>query len=156
VWGSIEYHTHGLDAGLAFARVRALAHRLHQERPFDVIHAHFIYPDGVVASRIGTELGVPVMTTEHAFWTPWLGDQPRVAAQVEPALPGIRLVTAVSEFLRQSVQAHARDRVETAVLPNVVDDAVFTPAPRERATAQLLYVGLIRKFKRIDVLLHAV
>jgi glycosyltransferase involved in cell wall biosynthesis len=156
VAGSIEYHTHVLDAGLAFTRVLALARRLHQERPFDVIHAHFIYPDGVVASRLGRELGVPVMTTEHAFWTPWLVDQPRVAAQVEHALSGIRLVTAVSDFLRQSVQAYARDRIETAVLPNVVDDAVFTPAPRERATAQLLYVGLIRQFKRIDVLLHAV
>jgi hypothetical protein len=78
VAGSVEYHTHVLDAGLAFARVLALASRLHQERPFDLIHAHFIYPDGVVASRLGRELGVPVMTTEHAFWTPWLVDQPRV------------------------------------------------------------------------------
>jgi teichuronic acid biosynthesis glycosyltransferase TuaC len=156
VAGSIEYHTHVLDAGLAFARVLALARRLHQERPFDLIHAHFIYPDGVVASRLGSELGVPVMTSEHAFWTPWLVDQPRVAAQVERALPGIRLVTTVSDFLRESVQAYARDRTETAVLPNVVDDAVFRPAPRARESAQLLYVGLIRKFKRIDVLLHAV
>jgi len=155
VAGSIEYYTHVLDASLASARVLALARRLHKERPFDVIHAHFIYPDGVVASRLGRELGVPVMTSEHAFWTPWLVDQPRVAAQVERALPGIRLVTAVSDFLRQSVQAYARDRIETAVLPNVVDDAIFTPAPRERDTTQLLYVGLIRKFKRIDVLLHA-
>src|SRR5262249_53695532 len=66
--GSIEYHTHAFDARLAFPHVLALARRLHQEQPFDLIHAHFIYPDGVVASRLGTELGVPVMTSEHAFW----------------------------------------------------------------------------------------
>ena len=42
------------------------------------------------------------------------------------------------------------------MLPNVVDDLVFSPAPRARDLDQLLYVGLIRKFKRVDVLLRAV
>ena len=154
--GSIEYYTHGFDARLAASGVMALARRLHAEKPFDVIHAHFVYPDGVVASRIGRELGVPVMTSEHAFWTPWLIDQPRVAAQVEEALPHIRLVAPVSEFLREDVAAYLKGRVATEVLPNVVDDAVFFPAPRERDPRELLYVGLVRKFKRVDVLLRAV
>src|SRR5258708_23653660 len=155
VAGSIEYYTHVLDASLASARVLALARRLHKERPFDVIHAHFIYPDGVVASRLGRELGVPVMTTEHAFWTPWLVDQPRVAAQVDAALPGIRLVTAVSDFLRQEIDAYGQGCIDTAVLPNVVDDVVFSPAPRRRDPDELLYVGVIRRVKRVDVLLRA-
>jgi glycosyltransferase involved in cell wall biosynthesis len=153
--GSIEYYTHGLDARLAFPRVLGLARLLHRERPFDVIHAHFISPDGVVASRLGTELGIPVMTSEHAFWTPWLDDQPGVRSQVESALPGIRLVTAVSDFLRRGIDSYVRGRVDTAVLPNVVDDAVFSPAPGPRDPNQLLYVGLIRKVKRVDVLLQA-
>src|SRR5262245_4089595 len=45
--GSIEYLTHDRDARLALPRVLALARRLHAAAPFDVIHAHFIYPDGV-------------------------------------------------------------------------------------------------------------
>jgi len=155
VAGSIEYHTQRFDARLAASRVLAFARRLHQEWPFDVIHAHFIYPDGVVASQIGRELGVPVMTSEHAFWLPWLVDQPKVGSQVAAALPGIQLVTAVSDFLRQSIDAYARGRVATAVLPIAVDDVVFSPAPRPRDPDELLYVGLIRKVKRIDVLLHA-
>src|SRR5262249_42745218 len=138
----------------AFPYVLALARRLHQEWPIDLIHAHFISPDGVVASRLGRDLGVPVMTSEHAFWTPWLVDQPRVGSQVDAALPGIRLVTAVSNFLRQAIDGYARGRVCTAVLPNVVDDVVFSPAPRPRNPHELLYVGLIRKVKRVDVLLH--
>jgi teichuronic acid biosynthesis glycosyltransferase TuaC len=154
--GSIEYHTHGFDARLALPRVLALAHRLHLERPFDVIHAHFIYPDGVVASRLGRELGIPVMTSEHAFWTPWLVDQPRVGSQVNAALPEIHLVTAVSHFLRRAIDAYVRERVDTAVLPNVVDDVLFSPAPRPRDPDELLYVGLIRKVKRVDVLLRAI
>ena len=153
--GSIEFHTHGLDARLALPRVLALARRLHRERCFDLIHAHFISPDGVVASRLGRELGVPVMTSEHAFWTPWLVDQPRVRSQVDAALPGIRLVTAVSDFLRQEIDAYGQGCIDTAVLPNVVDDVVFSPAPRRRDPDELLYVGVIRRVKRVDVLLRA-
>ena len=153
--GSIEYFTHGFDARLALPNVLALASRLHREQPFDLIHAHFIFPDGVVASRIGKELGVPVMTSEHSFWTPWLPDQPRVGAQVDAALAGIRLIAPVSDFLRKNVAEYLRGRVETAVLPNVVDDTVFFPAPRARDADELLYVGLIRRFKRLDVLVRA-
>jgi glycosyltransferase involved in cell wall biosynthesis len=153
--GSIDHYTHGFDARLAYPFVLALARRLHREWPIDLIHAHFISPEGVVASRLGRDLGVPVMTSEHAFWTPWLLDQPRVGSQVEAALPGIRLVTAVSALLRQTIDAYARGRVGTAVLPNVVDDVVFSPAPRPRNPYELLFVGLIRKVKRVDVLLRA-
>ena len=140
--GLIEYHTHRFDARLALSPVLALARSIYREWPFDVIHAHFIYPDGVVASQIGRELGVPVMTSEHAFWLPWLVDQPNVGAQVAAALPGIKLVTAVSDFLRKSIDAYTRGRVATAVLPNAVDDEVFSPAPRLRDLDELLYVGL--------------
>ena len=154
--GSIGYLTHEYDARLATSRVLAIARRLHEAKPFDLIHAHFIYPDGVVASRIGKELGLPVMTSEHSFWTPWLVQKPGIGAAVDAALPRIRLVTAVSSFLKDGIDVYAHGRVETAVLPNVVDDVVFSPAPRERDPNELLYVGFIRKFKRVDVLLRAV
>jgi glycosyltransferase involved in cell wall biosynthesis len=153
--GSLEYLTHDFDATLALRYVLREAQRLHAEQPFDLIHAHFIYPDGVVASHVGRALGVPVMTSEHAFWTPWLIDHPRVAAHVAGALPHIALVTGVSEFLRTSIDAYVRGGVQTEVLPNVIDDDVFTLAATERDARELLYVGLVRKFKRIDVLLKA-
>ena len=153
--GSIEYLTHDVDAVLARSRVMALVRRLHRERPFDLIHAHFIAPEGVLASRIGTALGIPVMTSEHAFWSPWLVDRASVGARVKAALPGIRLVAPVSEFLKADVDAFLHGRVETTVLPNVVDDEVFFPSHRERDASELLYVGLIRRFKRLDVLVRA-
>lgn len=153
--GSIEYFTHRMDARLSFPAVFNKARELHQARPFDLIHAHFIYPDGVVAARLGAELRIPVMTSEHAFWTPWLENMPGVGSQVKAALPSIQLIAPVSRFLDENVRTFLRGRVPTEVLPNVVDDAVFFPAPRERDPRELLYVGLIRGFKRIDVLLRA-
>ncbi|MEO8455619.1 MAG: glycosyltransferase [Sphingomicrobium sp.] len=155
--GSIEYLTHDQDARLALPFVLRAARRMHRERPFDLIHAHFIYPDGVVASHIGRKLGVPVMTSEHSFWTPWLDDKPKVGRQVRAALPGIDLVAAVSCALKQSVANHARGRIKRlTVLPLVVDEAIFHPDDGSRDPDQLLFVALIRRFKRVDVLLHAV
>jgi glycosyltransferase involved in cell wall biosynthesis len=154
--GSIEYLTHAYDARLALPAVRAAALRMHRERPFDLIHAHFIYPDGVVASRIGRELGVPVMTSEHSFWTPWLEDRPSVGRQVRAALPGIDLVAPVSGFLERSIRNYAGDSIRhMIVLPNVVDDAIFHTDGGPRDADELLFVGLIRRFKRVDVLLRA-
>jgi glycosyltransferase involved in cell wall biosynthesis len=153
--GSVEYLTHAYDARLAMPSVLATARRLHAERPFDLIHAHFVYPDGVVAASVGRALGIPVMTSEHAFWTPWLDDRPGVGDQVRRALPRIALVTAVSAFLREGIDAWTHGRVPTDVLPNVVDDEVFTLGSRDRDRRELLYVGLIRRVKRVDVLLRA-
>ena len=64
-------------------------------------------------------------------------------------------MTAVSEFLRESVDKFIGGKVATSVLPIAVDDIVFSPEPRHRDPNELLYVGLIRKVKRIDVLLRA-
>ena len=155
VLGSLEYLSHDHDAGLAYANVLDVARRRHAEKPFDLIHAHFIYPEGVVASRIGRELGIPVMTSEHAPYTPWLVNRPKVGRQVEAALPGISLVAPVSEFLLENVGRYIAGRVDTAVLPIVIDDEMFFPAPRPRDENELLYVGLIRRFKRVDVLIRA-
>jgi glycosyltransferase involved in cell wall biosynthesis len=154
--GSIDYLTLGQDARLSAPVVIPLARRLHREKPFDLIHCHFIHPEGALGSRLGRELGIPVMTTEHAFWSQWFAASPTVAAQAERAFSGLSLVTPVSRFLQEDVDRCLRGRVETAVLPNVVDDEVFTPGPVARDPDELLYVGLVRKFKRVDVLLRAV
>jgi teichuronic acid biosynthesis glycosyltransferase TuaC len=154
--GSIEYKTHDFDARLALPFVGAVASRLHREKPFDLIHAHFIYPDGVVASRIGREFGIPVMTSEHSFWTPWLEDRPAVGRQVRAALPDIALVAPVSDFEETRLADYAGSRIRRMkVLPEPLDDEIFHPDGGPRDPDELLFVGLIRQFKRLDVLLRA-
>jgi glycosyltransferase involved in cell wall biosynthesis len=155
VLGSVGHLTVRLDARLAFPSVLATARRLHEQSRFDLIHAHFVHPEGVIAARIGRVLGIPVMTSEHALWTPWLAAPGGVGPEAERAFPDLRLVTAVSGFLKGNIDAFARGRVATAVLPNVVDDAIFTRSTRERDPNELLYVGMIRRVKRVDVLLRA-
>ena len=48
-----------LNPRLIARAVLPLAHRLHEEAPFDVLDAQFFYPDGPAVARIARELGVP-------------------------------------------------------------------------------------------------
>lgn len=151
------HRLHAFDARLAYPTLRKLIVALHRAAPFDLIHAHFIYPEGVIASRIGAELGIPVVSTEHAMWRPWLDLHPSVRDQVKRALPHIARVTAVSEALRDSIRAVIGDLVPVDVIPNVVDERIFV-APRtgeHRDPNRLLFVGLIRHVKGLDVLVRA-
>lgn len=145
------------DAHLSYPVVRRLADRLHRERPFDLIHAHFIYTDGVVAARLGRRYRIPVLTTEHSIWGPAFERFPAIRRQVMNALPYIRLVTAVSEAVRASLTATVGDRVPIRILPNVLDEEAF-PAARPHEPwdpDQILFVGLIRRVKGLDVLVRA-
>lgn len=147
-----------LEPLLFLPALAGLVRRLHRERPIDLIHAHFIFPEGVIAARIGRSLGIPVITTEHAHWLPWLQQRAMVRRQVLAALPDIRLITTVSEAVRQGVARIAGDRVETDLLPNVLNDDVFRPEPTESPAGdaeRLLFVGAIRRVKGFDVLVRA-
>ena len=151
------HYLHWLDARLAYPFIRRAARALVRHEAFDVIHAHFIYPDGVIAARLGCELGVPVIVSEHSVWRPWLDREPAVRRQVEDALPHIARVTAVSDVLRRNIEEIVRGRVPVEVLPNVVEEAVFTPVDSAtmRDPNQLLFVGTIRHVKGLDLLVRA-
>ena len=157
VLGGVTHHLHPVEARLGFPRIRRLADRLHAEQSFDLIHAHFVYPDGVVAARLGRRYGIPVVTTEHAFWRPWLDRYPGVRAQVLAALPDIHTVSGVSEAVRAQVHEMVGGTVRTSVLHPVVDDRTFNGGSDAARydPGQLLFVGFIRHVKGLDVAVHA-
>ncbi len=148
---------HRFEAGLGWPFIRRIADGLHRERQFDLIHSHFIFPDGVLAARLGARWGVPVVTTEHAMWSPWLDEEPAVKRQVLRALPAIRFVLPVSEALRRNIEEAAGPAARCRVVPNVLDDALFTPPAvnHRRDPDQLLFVGLTRQVKGLDLLVRA-
>jgi teichuronic acid biosynthesis glycosyltransferase TuaC len=148
---------HAFDARLGYPSLRRAILALHRRDPFDLVHAHFIYPDGVIAARIGSELGIPVVSSEHSMWRPWLDRHPSVRRQVEASLPRIARITAVSDALRQTIVALFGDWVPVDIVPNVVDERIFV-APtgsEERDPNRLLFVGLVRRVKGLDVLVRA-
>ena len=48
--------------------LRSVRRAIRRERiRFDLIHAHFVWPNGYVAVRLGEEHGVPVIVTAHGY-----------------------------------------------------------------------------------------
>jgi glycosyltransferase involved in cell wall biosynthesis len=130
------------------------ADRLHEERPFDLIHAHFIYPDGAVAHRLASRWGVPFVVTEHAPWTGWL-DRRGVARAALPAARAAATIMAVSTSVEWTIREYAGDGPRVEVVPVGVDTALFRLPSASRIPDQILFVGFLNYMKGIDVLLDA-
>jgi teichuronic acid biosynthesis glycosyltransferase TuaC len=146
-----------------FAAVLPLLRRqIREGRDFDLIDAHYFYPDGVAAVLLGQALGRPVVITARGsdlniipnylvprWWIRWAA---RRAAG---------LVT-VSNGLKRRLEALgvARDRVR--VLRNGVDLGLFRPYDRDRtrralgfARPTLLAVGNLVALKRHRLMVEA-
>ncbi len=142
----VERRSYALAAMATVARLR-------RTFPFDLVHAHFTYPDGVVAASIGRRYGVPYMITEHAPWKPWL-DDPRFRKHAVPAARGAGCVTAVSRWARETMRLYLPGTTPIRIVPGGVDPELFplAEAPRPK---QVLYAGALRTLKAVDVLLRA-
>lgn len=151
------YTTYDLDAKAYHWGVSRTVDRLWREAPFDLIHAHFIYPDGVVGARLAQRYGVPLVITEHAFWQPWLDQYPHVRKVALRAAQASAFHIAVSQSVRRSIAHFTGASERLRVIPVGVDMDVFTPllAGQQPDPDSILYVGRIHETKGVDVLLRA-
>jgi teichuronic acid biosynthesis glycosyltransferase TuaC len=130
---------------------------LETERRLDVIHAHFGYPDGVVAARLGRRHRVPVLMTERAPWVPWMEVAPAVRAQAVRASHEAAFHIAVSCYVHTTIARFGGDSDRLRTIPNGVDERLFTRPWHESARdpERILYVGRIHSIKVVDVLLRS-
>jgi glycosyltransferase involved in cell wall biosynthesis len=145
-----------------YRALRARIERLRREFPFDVIDAHYLYPDAYAAVRIGKDLGVPVVSSARGSDVNLIGRMPSLAPLVREVFLGSKRLVAVSAALAQAMRelgAH-----DVAVIPNGVDASTFHPMDRARARRDLdlsedpvlLSVGNLVPNKGMDRLLRAV
>lgn len=137
---------------------------LHVRHRFDLINAHWLYPDGVAATLLGERLGLPVVISGRGSdVNVYLQDPPR-RRQILQAVDRAAAVTVVSEELKDRlVQAGAPASKITAI-GNGVDTRRFHPRERAACRAELqldpaarlvVYVGRLSEEKGPDVLLEA-
>jgi teichuronic acid biosynthesis glycosyltransferase TuaC len=146
------------EAVMYYLGVRASVDRLFRQDGFDLIHAHFTYPDGVVAARLGARYGVPVIATEHAPWRPnWMDASKIVCRQAVWAAQRLRFHIAVSRSVRTTISEFTGTTERIRVIPIGVDGRLFCPSATGKRvrSKQILYVGFINYNKGIDVLLRA-
>lgn len=135
--------------------LRGLVGRVRAEFPFDLVHGHFVYPDGVVASRLARRYGVPFVVTDQAPWIPWL-ERSCIRRRAVAAAHDAGALTCVSGYIRRTMHHFLGSETPVHVIPNGVDSTTFAPGEAEtRDRNRIAYVGLINFNKGIDTLLQA-
>jgi glycosyltransferase involved in cell wall biosynthesis len=146
-----------VEGSLYYAGVVGEVDRLRRSFQFDIIHAHFTYPDGWAAVQLGKRYGVPVVITEHASWQAWADKSPLVRRQALQALSECDFHVSVGTALHREIAQYLTDASKLHVIPCGVDGSTFTLSKRTttRSEHQVLFVGHIRHVKGLDILLRA-
>ena len=113
----------------ALAARQAVRRRLAGRR-YDLIHAHWIVPNGVVAAAVDPQ--VPFAIGLHGSDV-FLAEKPSVRVLARWALGRARLLTGCSPELVERVRALGFPEERSRVIPYGVDVAAFTPAPERRS-----------------------
>jgi glycosyltransferase involved in cell wall biosynthesis len=121
---------------------RAVEHLLAQGRRFDLIDAHYFYPDGVAAVWVARHFGIPVTVTARGTDLNLIPEYATPRKMIcEAAAQTDGLITVCQALKDRLIElGTAPERV--TVLRNGVDLELFRPMDRDRARASL---GLTRR-----------
>ncbi|HUB91677.1 MAG TPA: glycosyltransferase [Dyella sp.] len=132
------------------------AMRLIRNRRVDVIHAHWLIPQGLIAWRLKRIASIPYVVTSHGgdlygLQGAWLTKLKQKVAGVSSAM------TVVSTAMQAETQAKGLMPAKLAVLPMGVDlrERFVVDSNVERAENELLFVGRLVAKKGLPALLKA-
>jgi glycosyltransferase involved in cell wall biosynthesis len=112
------------------------ARRLRRSFSFNVIDAHFAYPDGYAASLLGAWLRLPVTITLRGT-EPRLALHPGIRKRMIRALSRADRIFAVAASLKRAAVELGIPDSKIRVIGNGVDLELFRPVPRSEARAAL-------------------
>lgn len=106
-------------------------------RLFDVIDAHYFYPDGVAAALLGRKLGLPVVITGRGTDLTLIPRDRTARRMIRWAAAEANMMITVCEDLRCHLLALDAKAERTVVLRNGVDLDCFAPGDRPAARRAL-------------------
>ncbi|OOG23597.1 glycosyl transferase group 1 [Thioalkalivibrio denitrificans] len=141
------------------AQIWTIARRLRQENPVDVIHAHWLLPQGlaaVLARRLARRPEVRIVCTSHGG--DLYGLRGRLMARIKRwIISQCDEITVVSHAMSQAIKA-LQPHSNPTIIPMGTDlEARFTPDPNNslRDPNHLIVVGRLVEKKGIRFLLEA-
>jgi glycosyltransferase involved in cell wall biosynthesis len=147
----------GLVPGYVAAGSAAAA-RLARTGGFDVLHAFWPIPQGVLGLAAKRASGRPLVSTFFGVELTWMESQfPFLAPMLRRIVRGSDAVTAISTYTAERLQRVAPG-VRTEVIPfgAAVDAAPSLPPPRPAgARPELLFIGRLVERKGVHLLLEA-
>lgn len=144
------------------AMLPVLRRQLAAGRDFDLIDAHYLYPDGVAAVMLGRSLGRPVVVTARGSDLNLIADYAIPRRWMRWAAARANGLIAVSSGLRDRLAMLGTPPERVRVLRNGVDLALFRPGGRAAARRALgftrptlLAVGNLVPLKRHQMMVEA-
>lgn len=123
---------------LLAAAVLGFVRRIAADGPgFDLIDAHYFYPDGVAAVRIGRWLRRPVVVTARGTDVNLIPRYRLPRTMIRWAIAEADGIIAVSNALKQALVALGAAPERVVVLRNGVDLSLFRPGDRDAARRAL-------------------
>ena len=119
----------------------ALARLLRNGATFDLIDAHYLYPDGVAAMMLGRRFGLPVVLTARGSDVTQLPDYALPRRMIRWAMARADAMISVSAGLKRAMVALGAEGSRITVLRNGIDLDGFRPPP-DTAAREALRAGL--------------
>jgi glycosyltransferase involved in cell wall biosynthesis len=110
---------------------------------FDLIDAHYLYPDGVAAARAAMAMGKPFVLTARGSDVTLLATYPRQRAMILDAIRKADGVIAVAESLKDELIRIGAPAEKIRVLRNGVDLEMFRPLDRDAIRERLALKGAV-------------
>lgn len=108
---------------------------------FDLIHSNILFPSGVIAYKLAKKNKKPLVHTEHWSKLNQFLTKNIYRKSGLKALAYASKITAVSEFLNKEI-ARYTDSKKLVVVPNVIDDSLFTFKEKEKSDQALIFLAV--------------
>ena len=147
-----------------FAGTLKTAKKLYKEFPFDIIDAHFAYPDALAAVLLGKYFKKPVVISTRGTDINLYTRFPLIKSLLRYALNSASHIISVCNDLKQ-IMLSMGVHVDISVIPNGIDPKYFKALPMNQCRKQLnlpqdrkivLSVGSLTEGKGHHVLIKAV
>jgi glycosyltransferase involved in cell wall biosynthesis len=122
---------------MMFFSVVMLVKKLRRTFEFDLIDAHWVYPDGLAAVLLGRVFKIPVVVSARGSDINLYAQWPIMRWLIRFTLQKADHVIAVSEALKRRMVALGISQQAISVVPNGVDRQKFRPALKSEARKSL-------------------
>jgi len=137
--------------------------KLHKEFDFDLIDAHYVYPDGHAAVLLGKHFNKPVIVSARGSDINQFADMPLIRKKLCQTMQHTDHNIAVCGALKKAMVDIGAEPSKVTVIANGVDGAKFFPMDKKTAQRQLgltdgkiiLSVGQLIPRKGMDILIKS-